>query len=379
MTPFGQFGVAVVFLAGCSASRAAMQERLPAGEVWLTSDEVTRAGVALDPVGDHGIDDVLVTSGRVSFDEQRVAHIASPVSGRVVDIEGVLGGHVKKGQVLAVIHSPDLGDATSALSKAMADLVATEHAYRRAKELRAGGGASDAAVEQAEDAWRQAKAEVERAQEKVALFHAGHAVTQSYPLVSPIEGDILARNINPGVELQGTYVGGTPTYAGGNLADLFTVGNLDQVWVFADVYETDLARVQAGQKVQVSVVGIPTTFEGKIDYLSSMLDPQTRTARLRCTIPNPENLLKPEMYGTIRVSVAPTQALSVPRSAILHLGGQQLVFVDRGLAPDGRQRYERLPIIADETGNNPFVAVEHGLERGDRIVIKGADVLSTKV
>jgi cobalt-zinc-cadmium efflux system membrane fusion protein len=345
---------------------------LPPGEVWLASDEVARAGIASDPVADHGIDDVLVTSGRVSFDEQRVAHVTSPVSGRVVEIEGMLGAHVKKGQTLALLHSPDLGDATSALSKAMADLIATEHAYRRAKDLRSGGGASEQTVEQTEDAWRQAKAEVERAQEKVALFHAGHAVTQSYPLVSPIEGDILARNINPGIELQGTY-------AGGNLPELFTVGDLEEVWVFADVYETDLGRVQAGQKVEVSVVGIPATFAGHIDYLSSMLDPQTRTARLRCTIPNHEGRLKPEMYGTIRVSVAPRQALAIPRSAILHLGGQQLVFVERGLASDGRQRYERLPIIADETGNNPFVAVEHGLEKGDHVIVKGADALSSKV
>jgi len=372
MVRLGLCGIAVVFAVGCNTSKAATQPGLPPGEVWLAADEVTHGGITVEKMGLHGIDDVLATSGRVAFDEERVAHITSPVSGRVVKIDGVLGAHVKKGQTLALISSPDLGDATSTLAKAQADLIATEHAYARAKELFAGGGASVSAVEQAEDAYRQAKAEVERAQEKVALFHAGRSVTGSYPLVSPIEGDILARNINPGAELQGTY-------SGGNLPELFTVGDLPDVWVFADIYETDLARVHAGQNVEVSVVGIPAPFEGKVDYVSNMLDPQTRTARLRCTIPNPQGALKPEMYGTVRVSVAPRQALAVPRGAILHLGGQQLVFLDRGNAPDGRRRYERLPIIADETGNNPYVPVEHGLDPGDEVVTKGAEVLSGKV
>lgn len=372
MVRLGLFGVAVVFVAGCNTSRAATQEGLPPGEVWLPSEEVMHSGISVESVTDHGIDDVLATSGRVSFDEERVAHVNSPVSGRVIQIEGQLGAHAKKGQILALIHSPDLGDATASLAKAQADLIATEHNYKRLKDLHDGGGASIAAVEQAEDLWRQAKAEVERAQEKVALFHAGHAVTQSYPLVSPIEGDILARNIVPGFELQGTY-------AGGNIPELFTVGDIQDVWVYADVYETDLGRVRAGQKVQVSVVGIAEPFEGKVDYVSNMLDPQTRTARLRCTIPNPAGHLKPEMYGTVRVSVAPRQALAVPRTAIMHLGGQQLVFLDCGNAPDGRHRYERLPILADETGSDAYVPVEHGLDRGDAIVVKGAEVLSGKV
>lgn len=340
--------------------------------MWLSPEDVTRAGIRSVPVEDHGIDEVLVTSGRVAFDEARVAHISSPVSGRVVRIDGGLGEQVKKGQVLAMIQSPDLGDATSAVAKADADLIAAEHAYRRAKTLRESGAASDASVEQAEDAWRMARAEAERAQEKGALLHAGRNVTQSYPLTTPITGTVLARTVTPGFEIQGTY-------AGGALPELFTVGDLDDVWVFADIYESDLARVHAGQHVTVSVVGIDRPLEGQVDYLADMLDPQTRTARLRCTIPNPDHRLEPEMYATVRVTVAPLQALSIPRSAILHLAGQSLVFIDRGPAPDGRMRYERLPITIDESGELPFVAVQHGVERGDKVVAAGAEALSVRL
>lgn len=356
----------------CTTTRAAMQAPLPAGEVWLSSADMTHDGVVVEEVKDRGIDDILASSGRIGFNEEHVAHVTSPVSGRVVQIDGALGEHVVKGQTLAVIHSPDLGDATSALSKATADLIAFEHAFRRAQALATDGAASAAAVEQAEDAWREAKAEAERAQEKVNLLHAGRGVTQTYPLTSPIAGTILARNVNPGSELQGMYVGG-------NQPDLFTVGDVDVLWVFADVYESDLARVHAGLPVDLTVMGITTTFHGTIDYVSDMLDPQTRTARLRCTIPNPDHTLEPEMYGTVRVHVAPVETLAIPRKAILHLGGQQLVFVDRGVSPDGRTRFERLPVTVDESGDNPYVAVQHGLERGDRIAAQGTEALSTKL
>jgi multidrug efflux pump subunit AcrA (membrane-fusion protein) len=137
--------------------------------------------------------------------------------------------------------------------------------------------------------------------------------------------------------------------------------------------------VHAQQLVDLTVTGLEGTFHGTIDYVSSMLDPQTRTARLRCTIANPEHALKPEMFGMVRVHVAPVEALAVPRKAILHMAGHQLVFVDHGASPDGRTRFVRLPVDVDETGENPYVEVTHGLERGNRIVVNGVSVLSTKL
>jgi multidrug efflux pump subunit AcrA (membrane-fusion protein) len=129
----------------------------------------------------------------------------------------------------------------------------------------------------------------------------------------------------------------------------------------------------------VSVVGTGKPFAGKVDYVADMLDPQTRTARLRCTIANPDHRLEPEMYGTVRVAVAPVLALAIPREAILHLAGQALVFVDKGSAPEGRMRFERLPVVVDESGDAPFVPVQHGLDRGDHVVATGAEMLSSRL
>jgi cobalt-zinc-cadmium efflux system membrane fusion protein len=346
--------------------------RPPPGEAWLRPDDVAHAGILVAPVEDHDVDDVLIANGRVTFDEARVAHVLSPLSGRIVRILADLGAHVSKGQPLALIESADLGAATSDLNKATAALIAAEHAYARQKELRESNAASEAAVEQAEDAWRTAKAEHNRAQQKVTLFHAGQGVTQLYPLTAPIEGDVLARQVAPGLNVQGTY-------SGGNSPELFTIGALDDVWLLADVYETDLARVHEGAHVDVTVMSLAQSFEGKVDWLSGMLDPQSRTTRLRCSIDNPGAQLKPEMYGTVRVRVAPVRALAVARTAIVHLGDQSFVFLDRGAAQDGRRRFERLPLTADESEPGPWVPVTHGLERGDRVVVEGAQAISASL
>jgi cobalt-zinc-cadmium efflux system membrane fusion protein len=363
-----------LFSPACTQSRAAVQAGPPPGETWVSADELTKGGVAVTPVEAHDVDDVLMTSGRIAFDEARVAHVLSPVTGRVEQIQAPLGAHVRKGDPLALLESPDLGVATSDLNKAGADLTAAEHDYARQKQLFEGKAASQAALEQSQDAWRKTKAEFERARRKVELLHSpGHGVTQYYPLTSPIDGDVIARNVNPGIEVQGMYSGGTSP-------ELFTVGSLDDVWLFADIYEIDLARVKAGARVEVSVMGLSRApIAGTIDWVSDALDPQTRTARLRCTLQNPDGLLKPEMYATVRVSVAPVQALAVPRSSLMHLGGQALVFVDRGRAEDGRERFERMPVVTDESGSGEWVPVQHGLDQGDRIAVKGVDFLSSRL
>jgi membrane fusion protein, heavy metal efflux system len=374
--------------AACRPSpRAAPLPEPPAGEAWLRPDEVAQAGIVVAPVEEHDIDEVLVTNGRVTFDEARVAHVLSPLSGRVARIVADLGAPVRKGEALALLESPDLGGATADLNKATADLIAAEHAFERQKELRQANATSEAALEQADDLRRTATAERDRAGQKVALLHGGRTVSQLYAVTSHIDGTVLARNVTPGLNLQGAY-------SGGSSPELFTVGDIDTVWVLADVYETDLARVHEGAHVGVSATGVDQAVEGTVDWVSAMLDPQTRTAHLRCVVRNAGDAgarLKPEMYVTVRVSVTPSRALAIAGEAIVHMGPQALVFVDRGTSPDGRQRFERVPIVADETAAGPtavdedgggprrWVPVTHGLKDGERIIVTGGAALLTKL
>ncbi len=359
---------------GCHKSQAqeAQGPVPPPGEAWLTAQQVKDAKIEYAPVAEQNVDDTILTSGKVTFDDQKVVHIYSPVSGRVTRIDAQLGHHIKKGAPLASIESPDIGMASSDLGKASADLIAAEHDFKRQKELFEAHAASQKDLEQSEDNYRKAKAEMDRAKQKAYLLRAGASggVSQGYTVITPMEGEVIMKNVSPGVEIQGQYGGGTAL-------ELFTVGELDRVWVIADVYEMDIARVRVGSKVVVKVVAYSgKVFDGKVDWVSGTLDPVTRTAKVRCTFDNPDRLLKPEMYATVQIAVEERLALAIPRDALLRLGDQTVVFVHVGNAPDGRLRFERVPVAVDEGEGSKWVPVAHGLEKGQRVVMKGAILLS---
>ncbi|HEY1694452.1 MAG TPA: efflux RND transporter periplasmic adaptor subunit [Polyangiaceae bacterium] len=362
---------------GCQTSQAAPEPagaQPPPGEVWLSQQQVADAKIEVKPVAKQDVDDTILTSGRVALDDLRSGHVFTPVTGRVVKITAQLGERVKKGQPLATIESPDIGNAVSDVHKAEADLIAGQHDYERKKELLEEKAGSAADLEAAEDSYRKAKAEVERARQKQALLRVGgmDAVTQTYTLTSPIDGEVLMRNINPGIEVQGQY-------SGGATQELFTIGELDRVWVLADLYEIDIARVHVGAPANVSVVAYKDqVFKGQVDWVSGMLDPSTRTAKVRCTFDNPGGLLRPEMFATMQIAVDQRDALAIPRSAVLRLGDYKVVFVQVGEDP-GRVRFERMPVEVDERESSQWLEVGHGLEPGQKVVVNGATLLSQKL
>jgi cobalt-zinc-cadmium efflux system membrane fusion protein len=363
--------------ASCQKSQAALEvagPKVPPGEVWLTPAQVRDAKIEVQPVTDQDVDDTILTSGRVALEDLKSAHVFSPVTGRVAKISAQLGERVKKGDPLAVIESPDIGVAVSDVHKAEADVIAAQHDYKRKKDLFEQKAGSAADLETAEDNWRKAKAEVERSRQKAFLLRAGNvdSVTQTYTLVSPIDGEVLMRNINPGIEVQGQYGGGTAT-------ELFTIGEIDKVWVLGDLYEMDLARVHVGTPAVVTVVTYKDkVFKGQVDWVSGMLDPGTRTAKVRCTFDNPDKLLRPEMYATVQISVDQTRALAIPRPALLRLGEYRVVFVQVG-ETEGRIRFERVPVDVDEGESSQWLEVKHGLVTGQKVVVSGAILLSQKL
>ncbi len=154
------------------------------------------------------------------------------------------------------------------------------------------------------------------------------------------------------------------------------------MWILGDVYEIDLSRVRVGEKARVTVVAYPgRSFEGTVDWLSGALDPVTRTAKVRCTFDNADKLLRPMMYSTMQIAVDQRKAVAIPAAALMRMGEYKVVFVQVGDADakDGKVRYERVPVDIDERSSTGWLEVKHGLEAGQKLVIKGADVLSQKL
>lgn len=344
----------------------------PAGETWLTDAQIRGARILIDPAQRRTLSVRLMTAGKVAFDESRVAHVFAPVSGRITRVVGQLGQRVRAGDTLAVIESPDLASAWSDLAKARADRTAAEHEFERQKDLYEHRASAERDLETAQDNAEKARAELSRAELRLKTLHAAQdgPATHEFRLRSPIAGEITNRSATPGLEVQGMLSSANV------VQELFTVGELDPIWLWGDLYERDLGKVRRGQQVSIRSVAYPgSEIHGSVDLVASALDPQTHTARLRCIVRNPGHLLKPEMYVTLSIEVDRRETLALPRTAVIKTGDRQTVFVRDGKTEDGRTRFrERAVQLGD--GDDGWVSVVSGLSAGEPVVVSGSILLS---
>jgi cobalt-zinc-cadmium efflux system membrane fusion protein len=367
----------LVLSAGACARKeaAGARDAVPDGEVRLTEAQLKASALELGAASVAPIVETARLAGRVAFDDLRVTHVFSPVTGRVERIFANPGDKVAKGAPLAEIDSPDLGNAMSDWLKAAADQQAAAQEFERQRDLFEVHAASQRDLDTARDAAERAKAELDRARDKVRLLQAEpsreRAVSQRYVLRAPLGGEVLARTLNPGTEVQGQYGGNT-------VVELFLIGDIDEVWVTADVHEMDLGRIRVGQAVTASVVTYPgETFMGRVQWMSDVLDPVTHTAKVRVSIPNRDHRLRPEMYATLTVTVGEKPALAVPRSALIRLGDVMVVYVSRGKLPDGRLVFQRRRVaVPSELPADGLVPVSSGLAEGDIVVERGGILLT---
>src|SRR5450432_961044 len=268
-------GGVLICTSSCVArAPAANASEVPPGEVWMTQQQIKDAHLELEPAEDRPVGGTIRAAGRVTFDDLRVGHVFSPVTGRITKIIAQPGQRVKKGDPLCVIQSPDMGSAISDMTKAQASLFQAETDWKRQKNLLELHAAAQRDYEMAESAYLNAKAEMERAERKARLLRSAglDVVTQEYVLPSPIDGEVIMRGANPGLEIQGQYTGGANV-------ELYTIGELDRVWVLADVYEMDLPRVKKGAAVDIKMLSYPDdTFSGVVEWISGALDPISHIA-----------------------------------------------------------------------------------------------------
>ena len=382
-----------VFVLACE-KKVKHEETPPEDELWIAREAFQR-GSLVAVAHEQELPQSLSTGGRIAFDDLRVSHVFSPVTGRVTRVLAQLGATVHKGTPLATLVSPDVGSAFSDLVKARADLNAGERDFHRQEQLREAGAGSSRDFEAAEDSVRKARAEQARAEQRLRTLRSGKidAVTQEYTLPSQIEGRVIARMVNPGMEVQGQFSGGAPI-------ELFTIGSIDSVVLNADVPEKDLPKLERGGSVSVRVLAWPDrVFHGKVEWIAATLDPALRTARIRCTLPNPDGALKPEMFASVVVERPSVKRLAIPPEAIVRINDQSFVYVASGERPDGKQIFKRrhvqvpdgvrqqprvphgeLPSATSEPASVPVpVPILEGLAEGEKVLIDGAQAPKEEV
>lgn len=342
------------------------------GLLRLTSEESSRMELELAPVGQGQLRTHREFPATVQANENELAEVTTLIRGRVVKVHVDVGQDVKKGALLAVLHSMDLGVAEGDYLKAGARLHEAELAHARAKELYENKAVSLAELLRREAAMRTAQAEARETKNRLELLGVTpdeidrldreHTIKADVPLRAPFDGRIIMRNITRG-EVVETH------------QKFFTVANLTDVWVVGNVPEKDVRFIRKDQKVDVVLAAYPhAIFSGTITYVGDTLDPATRTMRLRVTVPNPDRLLKPEMFAAIRVYAASSpDELSLPIEAVQSGPAGPMVFVQRGPG----EFEARAVTLGDEQGD--LVQVLGGVRAGELVVTKGSFALKSEM
>ncbi len=347
------------------------------GLVRLTAEKLKAAGITVQPIARGEFRTFRDFPGTVEPNEHALAEITTLVRGRVIDVYADLGREVKGGTLLALLYSSELGMAQSAYLKATAKLNVADRAFRRAELLLKEKVIGLAESQRREGEMISLRAEQREARDRLLLLglteedlrhlDRNHTIRSHVPVVAPFDGRVIARNLTKGEVVETTE-------------KLFVVADLSEVWVTAKIPEKDIPYIRndqngPGQLVEVHVSAYPgQTFQGNITYVGDVLEPATRTMRLRLELPNPERKLKPEMYATVRVYSDPEpNVLLLPETAIQRDRDRQFVFVQRepGL-------FEIRPVqLGDSNGKE--VKVLGGVEEQDAVVITGSYVLKSEL
>ena len=339
--------------------------------ITLKPEAVEQAGIKTERVSLRSLRGEQVFSGKVSVNETRLAHVGSRISGRAVAVSANPGDNVEKGQSLAIIDSPELGEAQSQYLKAATNLGVAEKSYERAKMLLEGKVVSTGEFQRREGEYLSAKTEAKAAEdrlhllgmtdEEISAIGKGHTINSRVPIYSPIPGTIIEKHLTLGEVLE-------------PVKPLFVIADLSNLWVIADVPERDIPKIKKGQRVAITVSPYPEkVFSGKIGYVSETIDPETRTIKVRAELGNPGRMLKPEMFATIKISTMEKEnVLVIPVSAIQREGENTIVFVSRR----GNAFEKRMVAIGPEMDG--FHQVISGLKGGESIVTAGAFTLKSE-
>jgi cobalt-zinc-cadmium efflux system membrane fusion protein len=306
----------------------------------------------------------LEVAARIETDASRIARVGSPVPGRIIKLLALEGQYVPRGAVLAMLHSTDLSDTQFAFVKAYSQEKLAEQAAKRAEQLVAADVIGRAELEKRRAELLQASTELSALQTQLrAMGMTDNALRQlettrklnaDYPIVSSIAGTVLERKITIGQIVQPAEIA-------------FMVADLSNVWVVADVPEEDSGRLHKGMRVEVKIPALPDQhIKGTLSYVSSIVDPSTRTVQVRMDLPNPRSIFKPAMLASMKFIDHGEVRTTLPNTAIVREENKDYVFVQVG----HNKFMLREVALGTEIGDEHIL--ESGLSPNEPIVLDGA-------
>lgn len=332
--------------------------------VQLDSTAIAIAGIMLVTAETVQTTSLPVT-GTITYTADRVSHVGPSIEGRVARVLVDLGTTVSTGQPLAILESPEVGQLRTAEEEAAALVKIAQENFDRERRLEEQGISSRKELLDAEADLRRAEAALNGARQRLRVLGAGEGQGGQYALTAPYQGVVVARHATLGE-------------VAGSTDQLFTVADLDRLWIELDIYERDLSRVRRGQTVEITTAAYPgRVFPGEIAYVGEILDPASRTVRLRVELPNPDRALRPGMFATANIHVDRSGAsvVVIPAEAVQQVEGRTVVFVPG----DHAGEFEVQPIEVGEPADGGRIIVLSGLEAGDQVVGPGAFALRSEL
>ncbi len=303
-------------------------------------------GVSFAEVKQIILPGILETTGKVAFDDRRVSTIVSRVQGRIEDTRVSLWDNVRHGEKIVELYSPDFMTAEAEYVQALTT------AKLSAPPMTGGGGS---ATKLADALLSAARRKLELLGMEQSDIRALKAPEPTIWVRAPISGVVVKKNAVRGSQVNPGDV-------------LYELGTLNDVWITADIYEDELARVRAGQALEAVTTAFPSeVFRGTVTRISPDIDPTTHTAQVRCEVKNPGLKLKPEMLARVKIRTEPGYALVVPRDALVFEANSYFAYVDAGGNHLARRKVSIGP--SDEHGNTRVLS---GLKAGEQVLKDGA-------
>lgn len=341
----------IVYLPSCKSKEAASADERTAYEI---PDSLLHT-LVIDTVKMSNLTNSIKFNGVVDFNTDKVANIFPLVSGNVQGVTAQLGDYVKAGQVLGTVKSSEIANYNAALVNAEATVKVNASLLARQQEMAKSGLASQVDVTTAKANYDQAVA-AKTAAEKILSIN-GNNMNGEYLIKSPIEGFIVQKNVTNGMAIRSD-----------NSTSLFTISDLKDVWVQANVYEANINSVHEGDSVEVSTITDPgKIYIGRINKLMNILDPANRVMKMRVVLPNTDYKLKPQMFATVTVNNdLDRQAISVPLSALIFDHSQYYVLVYHS------RKDVQIRAVEILSTNNHTAYIKSGVQAGEQVIASQA-------
>lgn len=317
---------------------------------FVISDSLLKT-IQIDSVITCPMVNALTLTGKVTFNEDKVARIFPMVSGNITGVTAQLGDYVNKGEKLGVIRSGEMAGYGNDLVTAKTNLLIAKKNLDAAEDMYKSGLMSQKDFITSQEMYKQAESQLNRSNE-VLQINGGNTQGQ-FVVKAPISGFIVEKQINNDMAIRPD-----------NTNDLFTISDLKDVWVMANVYESNIGQVHLGDNVDVTTLSYPgRVFHGKVDKILNVLDPTNKVMKVRIVLPNPDYVLKPEMFASVRViNKTDQESLCVPSSALIFENSQYFLLIYKN-----QSDIKITPVqVISSNGNQSYIS--GAVQAGDKVI-----------